>query len=160
MAASCRGGLAIAVMLALVAVTLAQPCIECKDCKTNNCFRVCQKSCPKTVDGNKCRNFGTMSGMKIGRDSCSTAQLFCKGSKSVGVGARRGFQVTLDQCENIAYGACQARAREVAIQWGSPCRAQLQGWGGFQQCTRQQWTDFFNGEVDELCERAVAAINP
>lgn len=69
-----------------------------QDCKTQNCYRVCKKECPKTVDLNKCRNFGVMSGMKIGKDSCSTTQTFCRGSTQVKLGARRGgFQVTLDQ---------------------------------------------------------------
>lgn len=36
----------------------------------------------------------------------------------------------------------------------------LFAFNGFQQCNRQQWADFFNPEVDELCANAVAARIP
>lgn len=64
------------------------------------------------------------------------------------------------QCENIAYGACQVRATATAQQKQSTCRAPLLNQGAYLQCTRTQWLDFFNGEVNELCERAVAKIDP
>lgn len=156
--------LAAAALLALLAIASGQPCIECKDCKTNNCYSVCQKSCPKaqpTVDGNKCKKFGADKGWQIGKDACGTTQKLCSGGKS-GVGAKRRFPVSLTQCENIAYGACQAKAKDAASQLIplSPCRLQVLGWGGYQQCSKQQWTEFFNGEVNELCEKAVSVIDP
>lgn len=81
---------------ALVCTSYGSLLCELQDCKTNNCYSQCQKTCPVKVDGNKCKKFGADAGYKIGKDSCATTQKYCAGSKSVG-GARRGFQVTLTQ---------------------------------------------------------------
>eukprot|EP00878_Enallax_costatus_P030005 GHUV01032593.1.p2 GENE.GHUV01032593.1~~GHUV01032593.1.p2 ORF type:complete len:191 (+),score=26.56 GHUV01032593.1:225-797(+) len=161
MATSTKLAFAAVALLAMLAVTMAQPCIECKDCKTNNCYSACQKKCPVKVDMDKCKRFGADKGRQIGQDSCGTVRKYCSGSQKP-VGARRGGKVTLTQCENIAYGECQKSAKNAAgsLIPLSACRLQVLGFGGFQQCSKQQWNDFFNGEVDELCEKAVSVIDP
>ncbi|KAF8055599.1 och1 [Scenedesmus sp. PABB004] len=134
------------------------PCIECNTCKTNNCYSVCSKSCPKppvTVNGDRCIKFGRDAGWKIGKDACATAQSFCRGGQRSGPGVGRSFPVTLSQCENIAYGACQKKAEEAA-RYGQ-CRWSF---NGYAQCNRQQFTNFFTAEVNELCNRAVSVIDP
>lgn len=66
------------------------------------------------------------------------------------------------QCENIAYGECQKNAKATASAFGSPCRTPLLsiGFKPYAECTKTQWNDFFNGEVDELCKNAVSVIDP
>lgn len=150
----------VAVLLALVAVVAASrpgqgPCIECRDCRTNNCLSVCQRSCkPAGVNIETCKRIGREVGGQIGIDACGTTKKFCGGGRSFGSPQRK--RVSLQQCQNIAFGTCQNRAREAARLAGG-C---LFAFNGFNQCNRQQWADFFNPEVDELCANAVAARIP
>ncbi|KAF6247043.1 hypothetical protein COO60DRAFT_1192727 [Scenedesmus sp. NREL 46B-D3] len=149
-----------AVLVGLVTLVAASrpgqgPCIECRDCRTNNCQRVCQRSCqPAGVNIETCKRIGREIGGKIGVDACGTTKKYCGGGRSFGGSQRK--KVSLQQCQNIAFGTCQNRAREAALLQGGCMFA----FNGFQQCNRQQWAGFFNPEVDELCANAVAARIP
>lgn len=149
--------LASACLLAVLALAAAQPCIECKDCKTNNCYSLCKKSCapaPVVVNGEACKGYGDKTGYQVSKEACETAVLYCKGgSQRSGLGRARGyFPVTLSQCQNIAYGVCQQRA---ANYYTAPCRYM---WQGYQQCTKDQFWEFFRGEINALCNSYSAKI--
>lgn len=132
------------------------PCIECKDCTTNNCYSVCQKTCSAPpppqpiVDGERCKAFGASAGAQVAQDACATAMLYCNGGRKP-VGSF--FPVTLQQCANIAYGVCQqqataANAVSCSTYWAF----------GYKQCTASQFWDFYKGEVDDGCNQKVANI--
>ncbi|WIA20285.1 hypothetical protein OEZ85_006118 [Tetradesmus obliquus] len=140
----------VLVLVALVAVVAAQPCIECKDCKTNNCYSQCKPSCG--IDINDCKKRGESYGVNIGKDACKTTQTYCGGSRTIG-GPKPPVKVSFKQCQNIAYGTCQSKAKETASKG-----ACVTSFNGFNQCNRQQFADFFYPEVNELCARAVMAI--
>ena len=66
----------------LAAAASAQPCIECKDCVTQNCWRVCKDTCTPIrpsdiiVSGDQCRDVGTKLGTlasQVGAHSCAVA---------------------------------------------------------------------------------------
>lgn len=132
------------------------PCIECKDCQTNHCFSVCQKSCQSqpTVDGNACKAYGRQAGDSAASSACQSTQLYCNGGSS-SVGSLGAFRVTLTQCQNIAYGVCQQQA---GSSWKSPCGYYMTF--GYQQCTAQQFMNFYTGEVNSFCQQNVQQIAP
>eukprot|EP00878_Enallax_costatus_P000124 GHUV01000164.1.p1 GENE.GHUV01000164.1~~GHUV01000164.1.p1 ORF type:complete len:211 (+),score=46.43 GHUV01000164.1:191-823(+) len=132
------------------------PCIPCKDCRTNNCFSVCQKSCgnPKPpqpiVNGNKCKAYGQVAGTQVAKDACNTAMLYCNGGQKAFTSF---FPVTLSQCANIAYGVCQQQATSPGSASCSPY------WSvGYKQCSGTQFWKFYQGEVNDRCNQQVAKI--
>lgn len=152
-------GLVAACFLLAVFMASAQPCIPCRDCRTNNCYRQCKAECPVKVDGDRCRRLGRDYGRDAAAKACKTTEQFCNGgtqpiaarsARSGGIG-----RVTLQQCANIAYGACQQVALDPSK---SPCGRSLTF--GFRQCNAQRFTDFYRGEVDEYCYNLAKAIAP
>eukprot|EP00878_Enallax_costatus_P016840 GHUV01017676.1.p1 GENE.GHUV01017676.1~~GHUV01017676.1.p1 ORF type:complete len:211 (-),score=46.58 GHUV01017676.1:521-1153(-) len=132
------------------------PCIPCKDCTTNNCFSVCQKSCGNPnppqpiVDGNKCKAYGQAAGTQVAKDACNTAMLYCNGGQK---SLTSFFPVTLSQCANIAYGVCQQQATSP---WSVSCSPY---WSiGYKQCSGSQFWKFYQGEVNDRCNQQVAKI--
>jgi len=133
------------------------PCIQCKDCQTNHCFSVCQQSCQPqpTVDGNACKAYGRQAGNSAASSACRTAELYCNGGQQPFGASLGGWQVSLTQCQNIAYGVCQQQA---GSSWNSPC-----GWYmtlGYSKCSAQQFMQFYTGEVNSLCQQKVQQIAP
>jgi hypothetical protein len=151
-------GILASCLLLAVFLASAQPCIPCRDCKTNNCFRQCKAECPPQVNGDECRRLGRQYGRDVAVKACKTTEQFCNGGQTpVGARASRSSigRVTLQQCANIAYGACQ----EVALNRNSsPCGRSLNG--GFRQCSARQFQDFYRGEIDEYCFNLAKAIAP
>lgn len=146
-----------AIVLALaVCAAYAQPCIECKDCTTSNCWRQCKPSCPKGVNGDDCKRKGQQFGRDVARQACDTTRKFCNGgqkplaakamSSNIGTVSKR-------QCANIAYGACQQVAMDRSK---SPCGRDF---NGFRQCNARQFMDFYTGEVNDLCLQKAMTIN-
>lgn len=144
--------LAFVLLLAALAAVMAQPCIPCKECKTNNCFSKCKQTCPATVNIEKCKSYGADQGRMIGKGACDTVQSYCKQRT---VAKKRAGRVTFEQCANIAFGVCQTESRKSAA--AGACKDPLSG-KGYGVCTKAQWEEFFNGEVDELCQNAVLKI--
>lgn len=153
----------LAVLFALLAVASAQPCIECKDCRTDNCYRNCRTNCPRPapvpgpirpsdigVSGDACKNRGIMYGPNAARSACDTTQKYCNGGRSSQQGARFGGvgPVNLAQCANIAMGSCQQNANNGG-NWGHPCGQALRS--GYSQCNAQAFRQFFEGETRDLC---------
>lgn len=132
------------------------PCIECKDCKTNHCYSVCQKSCQSqpTVDGNACKAYGRQAGDSAASSACQSAKLYCNGGQKP-IGSFGAFPVSLTQCQNIAYGVCQQQAGSA---WTSPCGVYMTF--GYSKCTAQQFVQFYTGEVNSFCQQKVQQIAP
>ncbi|GBF91950.1 hypothetical protein Rsub_04674 [Raphidocelis subcapitata] len=163
----------LAVLAALVAAAAAQPCIECKDCRTDNCYRNCKNSCPQnngggpirpsdiTVNGDACRNQGNNYGPNAARSACETTRKYCQGGRSMGAPRMGGVGPTnLAQCANIAMGACQGNANNP-WSWGHPCGNDLRN--GYQSCNQQTFKNFFEGETSDLCRnfaKGVTGVNP
>jgi hypothetical protein len=151
-------GLLATCFLVALFVASAQPCIPCRDCRTNNCFRQCKAECPVQVNGDECRRLGRQYGRDAAANACRTTEQFCNGgTQPVATRASRSSigRVPLQQCANIAYGACQ----EVALNpRTSPCGSRLTN--GFRQCNAARFQDFYRGEIDEYCYRLAAAIAP
>lgn len=160
------------VLLAACGPAHAQPCIECKDCTTNNCWRVCKNECPRlspfplfpirpsdiTVNGDACRRRGSAAGYTAGQGACDTAKLYCQGGRPMpaGASARMGAigPVQLNQCSNIAAGECQRVANNPG--WSQPCRWELQN--GYSQCSASQFKSFYEGETKDRCTDAAESI--
>lgn len=145
-------------LLAGIALAAAQPCIPCRDCRTNHCYRHCKPECPIKVDGNKCRRLGQQYGKDASRQACSTTEKFCNGGQPVAKAALKSGgigRVTLDQCANIAYGACQQVALAPVT---SSCPRSLAL--GFRQCSARDFNQFYRGEIDEYCYKLAKAIKP
>lgn len=64
-------------------------------------------------------------------------------------------KVSLQQCANIAYGSCQAKAKDAATGIMGAC---TRAFYGYKNCNKQQWAEFWYPEVDELCMMAVASL--
>lgn len=164
--------LAAALLLACcLARASAQPCIECKDCRTGNCWQVCRPTCPRPrppvvrpnnviVNGDACRRAGDASGNGAARSACETARRYCNGGSAPSAFARgRGIgPTTLSQCSNIALGSCQQAAND---RRRSPCGRELTS--GFRQCSASQFRQFYEGETRDLCTnaaRSITGVNP
>jgi hypothetical protein len=81
--------------------------------------------------------------------------LYCNGGQQPIGASFGGWQVSLTQCQNIAYGVCQQHAGSA---WNSPC-----GWYmtlGYSKCTAQQFMQFYTGEVNSRCQQNVQQIAP
>ncbi|KIZ01416.1 hypothetical protein MNEG_6545 [Monoraphidium neglectum] len=166
-AAAALAALALALLLS---VATAQPCIECKDCRTNNCWQNCRPSCPRApvinpnqviVSGDRCKRAGEQSGPNAARSACETTRRYCNGGRQTAFAApRRVGLTTLSQCANIALGACQQTANNDRAQW-HPCGRELQR--GLNQCSAQQFRQFFEGETRDLCtdsSRSITGVEP
>jgi hypothetical protein len=62
----------------------------------------------------------------------SPTQTYCGGSRTIG-GPKPPVKVSLKQCQNIAYGTCQTKAKDTAMKG-----ACMTAFNGFNQCNRQQ----------------------
>lgn len=164
----------LAAFAVLIAAAAAQPCIECKDCRTDNCYRNCQNSCPQNngwqgpirpsdiaVNGDACRNTGTGYGPNAARNACETTRKYCQGGRSAPAPRRNDIgTVNLAQCANIAMGACQGNANNP-YSWGHPCGNDLRN--GYASCNQQKFKEFFEGETSDLCRnfaKGVTGVNP
>lgn len=133
------------------------PCIPCRDCSTNHCYSICQKSCniptppQPIVNGNTCKAYGAAAGAQVANDACSTTMLYCNGGQKNLVGSY--FPVTLSQCANIAFGVCQKQATTSSSVSCSKYWAL-----GYQRCTASQFWQFYQGEVNDRCNQKVANI--
>lgn len=148
-----RALLIAAALVALVACAAAQgPCIECKDCKTDNCRKQCQAKCPTLVSGDQCKKDGYAIGKTVGAEACKTTDLYCNGGKPpmTPKGQRSIGGVTPNQCQNIAYGECQVAATTPSQV---PCGKALSS-GAFQ-CNAKTYKDFYVGEINELCWKLI-----
>lgn len=85
-----------------------------------------------------------------------TLQKYCEGPtyETAMTAAAAQAMVSLTQCENIAYGVCQSTSTDSSK---SPCGY---AFSGYQQCDGSQFMSFYQGEVNELCERQVQDIAP
>ncbi|KAI8465197.1 MAG: hypothetical protein J3K34DRAFT_437785 [Monoraphidium minutum] len=148
--------LALALLAAAARHAHAQPCIECKDCVTNNCWRVCRDSCAPVrpsdiiVSGDDCKRAGDALGPAASQSACDTTKKYCNGGKRAPMKATRGAigAVTLSQCSNVALGSCQQTANN-AYNWRHPCGRELRS--GYSQCSAADFQAFFKGETKDLC---------
>lgn len=76
-------------------------------------------------------------------------QKYCSNPPQQSVGA---IHVSLGQCANIAYGVCQAHAMDPKQ---SPCGHHFKG---YQQCSGQQFMQFYTGIVNDGCKQAIQWI--
>ena len=132
-----------------------QPYVPAKTFATN--CRFCSAECPVQVNGDECRRLGRQYGRDTASKACATTEQFCNGGQpprarmsAAGIG-----RVTLDQCAQIAYGACQAIAYDPIP---SPCGRSIRH--GFRQCDAEGFNRFYRGEVDDYCRKLAEAIAP
>lgn len=74
--------LLLLVLLPSCNAALAQPCIECSQCLTANCQRICSSSCaryggPGRASGDQCKNIGETAADDVADQACKTIQVSC-----------------------------------------------------------------------------------
>ncbi|KIZ05870.1 hypothetical protein MNEG_2094 [Monoraphidium neglectum] len=135
--------------------------------RTAFCWRSCRDSCEPVrpsdviVSGDACKKAGASLGPVASKSACETTRKYCNGGRQAPMKAARAVgPVQLDQCANIALGACQQDTNN-AWSWRHPCGRELRG--GYAQCSAQDFKAFFEGDSRDLCfslARDVTGVQP
>ena len=107
------------------------------------------------ASGDNCRAAGARRGRAAGAEACSVARSACGAPRMAGSGAPAGGigAVSLPQCANIAYGACQADAAPGR----SPCAREAAL--GFGSCDARAFASIYAGAMGRACYAAAQTVS-
>eukprot|EP00882_Tetradesmus_deserticola_P002916 GHRQ01003099.1.p1 GENE.GHRQ01003099.1~~GHRQ01003099.1.p1 ORF type:complete len:258 (+),score=68.57 GHRQ01003099.1:105-776(+) len=141
-------------LLLLADAAAAQPCIECNQCLTASCQRICSTSCARrssrVVTGDQCKHAGEEEADDVAESACKFSQAKCnQGNKQASAAFFSNQPVSAAECASIANWACQRSAMSTS---NTPCGVYL--YFGFKACSGRQFTDIYKARVVALCRTA------